>query len=93
VTDDWTVADYEAAAAARDADRVNTAIVISDPVGECPDCDARFVYGTADQRQLDPCPECGSHDWTKWGYDHPDHGRVPLSEIDDGALGGDGDAD
>jgi hypothetical protein len=63
-----------AANAARAAERrlrqVPDIVLGGQSIGECPDCGARFDYGTpaTDIRNLDLCPDCGSIEWYKWGY-------------------------
>lgn len=39
-------------------------------IGKCPDCEEKFNYGSPSDGvdNLDPCPECGSMHWRKWGY-------------------------
>lgn len=70
----------EAAAAARRAKKQNEVIPNTvrggQPIGECPDCGTRFDYGSHAgdaPSNMDPCPNCGSRDWYKWGYRH--HGE------------------
>ncbi|MFB6071126.1 MAG: hypothetical protein ABEJ76_08895 [Halanaeroarchaeum sp.] len=65
--------DAQAAAAARRAERMfgdmPNAVKAGQPIGECPDCGSRFDYrGDTDRQNLDPCPECASQNWHKWGY-------------------------
>lgn len=65
----------EAAAAARRAEKrfqdMPPAKLYGTPIGECNDCGERFDYrGETDRQNLDPCPNCGSQNWEKWGYDY-----------------------
>lgn len=69
MSDDFTPVDYAAAAAARDADPLPDYVIEGVPLGHCRTCDSRFEYGgDTGVQNLDPCPQCGSLDWRKWGY-------------------------
>jgi Zn finger protein HypA/HybF involved in hydrogenase expression len=57
-------ADYQAAAAAKDADTLPEEVIKGTKLGHCPNCDQRFEYP---QNNLDPCPNCGSEKWVSWG--------------------------
>lgn len=64
-------ADYQAAAAAKNAADVPDFVLEGTPVGKCNDCHDYFEYGTGTGRgNLTPCPHCGSDDWEKIGYQH-----------------------
>jgi len=59
----------EAAAAARNTETPPDIVITGQTLGECSDCGARFEYRHPTEiHNLDPCPGCGSQDWTKWGY-------------------------
>lgn len=69
MSDQYGEADYGAAAAAKDADEVPDYVLHGTPIGHCHACDTRFLYrGNTGIDNLDPCPQCGSLDWRKWGY-------------------------
>lgn len=74
--------DAAAAAAARDATPLPDEIIEGRPLGECPDCGARFDYMyPSGVGNLEPCPECGSHDWQRWGVRMPDGEEIPSDEV------------
>lgn len=68
----------QAAEAVRSGAAVPEAVIEATLLGECDVCEARFVYGDPDSGRgnLDPCPECGSQSWSKWGYRYPDGEEV-----------------
>lgn len=79
----------EAAAAARNAESVPKVVLNGTPLGECDDCGKRFRYrGDTDIQNLDPCPGCGSQNWTKWGYRY-DGDDIPADEVGPSTTGGD----
>lgn len=79
----YSDADYQAAAAARNADEVPSVVLKSVSLGHCQDCDTMFEYGKPNGgiQNLSPCPECGSENWMKWGYRTPDGENVPIDEV------------
>lgn len=74
-----TDAEVQAAAAARNADDIPDHVLEGTPLGCCHNCLNRFEYGDPNgQRNTDPCPECGSQNWKKWGYRMPDGEEVRV---------------
>ena len=81
---DLTEADWGAIAAAQDADPVPEIVLTGTVLGECRDCGARFPYQHPHETSnLDPCPECRSWDWFKWGYRTQNGDEVPVEEVND----------
>lgn len=66
----------EAAAAVRRAPSLSHEENLGHRLGFCPECDEKFLYGEPgdDVQNLDPCPNCDSRGWEKWGV------RMPLGK-------------
>lgn len=73
-----------AAAAARVPDLPDYKIE-GDLLGECRDCGNQFRYATPKTgiHNLDPCPDCGSDNWYKYGHAMPDGTVIPAEVNDD----------
>lgn len=82
MTDDHSHEDYQAAAAAKGVESAPDVVFEGTPLGECYDCGAEFDYGAGtDHENFDPCPDCGSQNWGKWGYRH-DGEEIPREDVE-----------
>lgn len=67
----------------RQTEKIPNVVLGGQPIGKCSACGSRFDYGRGtDTIGLDPCPECGSRDWHKWGYRYAGD-EIPSSQIGD----------
>ncbi|MFW5905384.1 MAG: hypothetical protein ACOCUO_00890 [archaeon] len=75
-----------AAAAARNATPVPDIVLKGQRLGICDDCGSKFEYGIQSTGigAFDPCPDCGSFEWSKWGYRFEGE-DVPNEDIDYGS--------
>lgn len=85
---DYSDAEYQAAAAVRNADDVPSVVLESVPLGFCRHCGTMFEYGKPNGgiQNLSPCPECGSDEWVKWGYRTEGGTNVPIDEVGAGTA-------